>query len=74
MYNGKTGIKGQVNVRLEADEYIKLKALSYADRRSMSNYAAIIIEDFLKGKHLPPKQNARVKNESKTEQAGYKKL
>jgi hypothetical protein len=67
MYKGKTGIKGQVNVRLEADEYIKLKALSYADRRSMSNYCTIIVEDFLKGKHLPPKQNARVKNESKTE-------
>jgi hypothetical protein len=69
MYEGKTGIRGQVNVRLDADEYIKLKALSNADRRSMSNYAAIIIEDFLKGKHLPlpPKQNTRIKNENQTE-------
>jgi hypothetical protein len=66
MYKRKTSIKGQVNVRLEADEYIKLKALSYADRRSMSNYAAIIIEDFLKDKHLPPKKKARAKIESKT--------
>jgi hypothetical protein len=66
MYKGKAGIKEQVNVRLEADEYIKLKALSYADRRSISNYAAIIIEDFLKDKHLSPKQKARAKIESKT--------
>jgi hypothetical protein len=67
MYKGKANIKGQVNVRLDADEYIKLKALSDADRRSMSNYCTIIVEDYLKGKHLPPKQNARIKNESKTE-------
>jgi hypothetical protein len=69
MYKGRSNIKGQVNVRLEADEFIKLKALSYADRRSMSNYATIIIEDFLKDKHLPPKQTkqkARAKIESKT--------
>jgi hypothetical protein len=66
MYKGKASIKGQVNVRLEADEFIKLKALSDADRRSMSNYCAIIIEDFLKDKHLSPKQKARAKIESKT--------
>jgi hypothetical protein len=66
MYKGKASIRGQVNVRLEADEFIKLKELSDADRRSMSNYCAIIIEDFLKGKHLSPKQKARDKIESKT--------
>jgi hypothetical protein len=74
MYKGKPTIKGQVNVRLNADEYIKLKALSDADRRSMSNYAAIIIEDYLKGKHLPPKLNARVKIENQTEQTGNKRV
>ena len=74
MYKGQTGIKGQVNVRLDADEYIKLKALSDADRRSMSNYCSIIIEDYLKGKHLPIKQNARVKNENQTEQIGNKRV
>jgi len=66
MYKEKANKKGQVNVRLEADEFIKLKALSNADRRSMSNYCTIIIEDFLKDKHLPPKQKARAKIESKT--------
>ena len=74
MYEGKLGIKGQVNVRLNADEYIKLKALSIADRRSMSNYCTIIVEDFLKGKHLPLKRNARVENENQTKQIGNKRV
>jgi hypothetical protein len=74
MYKGQTGIKGQINVRLDVDEYIKLKVLSDAERRSMANYAAIIIEDFLKGKHLPPKLNARDKIENQTEQTGNKRV
>ena len=53
MYKGQTGIKGQVNVRLDADEYIKIKALSGAENRSMSKYATMIVKNYLKAKKLP---------------------